>query len=508
MSFINPFIRQFFSPYLREINRFIDHPVQTQEKVFQYLSRNGAKTLYGQKHDFASLKSRNDFREKVPIIRYEELKPYVEKIIKEKKKDILWNKPVRWFAMSSGTTKDRSKYIPVTKESLVDSHYKCGKQLLALYLNTYPESDFLLGKTMVLGGSKQINNIGESVFTGDISAILMSHLPFWAKTRRTPQEIALIPDWEAKFEKLVDFATKTDIRSMMGVPSWMLVLIQKIVEQTNRSMKEIWPNIDVFFHGGVNFTPYQEQYDQLFKGTDIHYWETYNASEGFFGIQYSNKNKDMLLMLDNNIYYEFLPVGELQSENPRTVLLEEVEVGKNYALVISTNGGLWRYLIGDTVEFTSLHPHLIKITGRTSHYINAFGEELVVDNADNAMRKATQQTNSTMAEYTAAPLFFKKKRGGAHQWLIEFETPPADIEEFTDLLDEELKKQNSDYAAKRSYNLSLQRPVVIALPQGTFYNWMKSRNKLGGQNKIPRLSNDSTYIDSIKEFLIKESGKE
>lgn len=504
MSIIQSAAKLYFSRYLKGIDRFIHNPQSTQEEIFRYLIRNGQDTLYGQKHGFKDM-TPDDFRQRVPLMRYEDLKPYVEQIIEGKQQHILWNKPVRWFAMSSGTTKDKSKYIPVTDESLRDSHYKCGKQLLALYLDAHPDSRFFLGKTMVLGGSKQVNALGERLFTGDISAILMQHLPFWAKARRTPEDIALIPDWETKFGKLVDYALKSDIRAMMGVPSWMLVLIQKIVEQTGRPMREIWPNIDVFFHGGVNFTPYELQFNHLFEGADLHYWETYNASEGFFGIQYRQESRDMLLMLDNNIYYEFLPISEMNSEKPQTLRLHEVKTGENYALIITTNGGLWRYMIGDMIEFTSTNPYLIRITGRTTHYINAFGEELIVENADNAIRKAAERTHSIFSEYTAAPVFFGKKGGGAHEWMIEFEKMPEDIEAFTDILDEELKKQNSDYEAKRSYNLSLKRPIVHALPPGTFYNWMKSRNKLGGQNKIPRLSNDSIYIDSIREFINPDS---
>lgn len=376
--------------------------------------------------------------------------------------------------------------------------------MLAMYMNSYPKSDFLLGKTLVLGGSQQINNIGSGIYTGDISAILMKYLPFWAKTRRTPEKIALIPDWEKKFDKLIDYSLKTDIRAITGVPSWILVLLQQLTERSGKTLHEIWPNMDVFFHGGINFTPYENQYNSLFAGSNIHYWETYNASEGFFAIQYSKESRDMLLMLDNNILYEFIPLSELDSDNPQTVFLKDVEVGKNYALVISTNGGLWRYIIGDTIEFTSTAPYLIKITGRTKAFINAFGEELIVENADNALKKAAEKTQSVFTEYTAAPLLYQDKAGGKHEWLIEFSSPPADIDTFASILDEELKKQNSDYEAKRSYNLSLQKPFVQALPPGTFYEWMKSRNKLGGQNKIPRLSNDRDHVESIRRFLQKK----
>ncbi|MDL2243501.1 GH3 auxin-responsive promoter family protein [Bacteroidales bacterium OttesenSCG-928-J19] len=503
MGIIHTIARKYFTPYREEIDYFIEKPHQIQEKVFRYLLESGKQTQYGKEHGFDKIRTQEEFSRQVPIMRYEELKPYIEQIICDKKKNVLWNKPVRWFAMSSGTTKDKSKYIPVTKESLKDSHYKCGKHMISLYLNAYPESDFYLGKTMVLGGSKQMNLIGDDIFTGDVSAILMKHLPWWAKSRRTPERIALIPDWEAKFEKLVNYGLKSDIRAMMGVPSWMLVLLQKMEEKTGKTMAEIWPNIDVFFHGGVNFTPYEEQYKQLFKGSGIHFWETYNASEGFFGIQYEKEKRDMLLMLDNNIYYEFLPINQMDAERPQTIPLSEVKTGVNYALIISTNGGLWRYQIGDTIEFTSTSPYLFKITGRTSHFINAFGEELVVENADNAMKAAAQKTQSVVSEYTAAPLFFTSESGGAHEWLIEFENPPADVDRFADILDQELKALNSDYEAKRSYNLSLRKPIIRLLPVGTFYEWMRSKNKLGGQNKVPRLANNRVYVEEILSFLKK-----
>jgi hypothetical protein len=432
---------------------------------------------------------------------YEDLRPFLDKIIIDKQQNILWNKPIKWFAMSSGTTEDKSKYIPVTDESLFDGHYKCGKQMLAIYGKAHPETRFFLGKTLVLGGSKQINNIGEGIFTGDISAILTKNLSFWARRSRTPEHISLLPDWEEKLEALTRYASTHDIRAFMGVPSWLLILLKKIHAESGKGLTELWPNLEVFFHGGVSFAPFEEQYKKLICKPSMTYWETYNASEGFFGVQYSNASKDMLLMLNHGIYYEFIPSGEWGVKHPRCLTLDEVETGQQYALVITTNGGLWRYMIGDTIEFTSVNPYLFRITGRTKSFINAFGEELIIDNAEKALKEACSQTSALITEYTAAPVYFGDNNTGAHEWLIEFETEPANRDEFVRLLDEALKKCNSDYEAKRSYNLSLQQPIVRFLPKGSFFRWQEAIDKTGGQNKIPRLSNNRDYIDKILAFL-------
>ena len=485
----------------REVARFINNPVATQEKVLSYLLRNGAQTLIGHQFGFSSIRNKDDFRRKVPVFHYEGLRPYLDKILIDKQQNVLWNKPVRWFAMSSGTTEDKSKYIPVTRESLMGGHYKCGEQMLAIYGQANHQAKFFFGKTLVLGGSKQINNIGDGVFTGDISAILIKNLYFWAKRSRTPESISLLPDWEVKLQALTDYAVKNDVRAFMGVPSWLMVLLKKIKHDTGRELTDIWPNLEVFFHGGVSFTPFEEQYRKIIQKPDMHYWETYNASEGFFGVQFSNESKDMLLMLDSGIYYEFVPMSEWDSDNPRALTLDEVETGQNYAILISTNGGLWRYMIGDTIEFTSTNPYLFRITGRTKNFINAFGEEVIIDNAERALRVACEATGAQITEYTAAPVYFGDDNTGAHEWLIEFAVEPDSLNCFTSLLDDNLKKVNSDYEAKRSYNLSLGLPVVKSLPKGTFNEWMKSIGKLGGQNKVPRLSNNRDYIDRLQVFI-------
>ena len=494
-------INSVFSSFYKQIDNFIENPWEKQLETFNYLISHGINTLFGQNNSFDKIKTPDDYKKHVPIMGYDDLKPFLDKIIVERKANVLWDTPVNWFAMSSGTTNDKSKYIPVTKESLKNNHLRSGNHMLALYTKHYPEHAFMFGKALVLGGSQQVNNIGGGIFTGDISAILVKNLPWWAKKRRTPEEITLIPDWDVKLEKLTDYAINEDIRALLGVPSWMLVLLKKISDDTGKNIAELWPNLEVFFHGGVSFAPYKKQYEKLISSSNMHYWETYNASEGFFGIQYAPESPDLLLLLDNEIFYEFIPNGDWEKENPQTLTLNEVEIGVKYAMLISTSGGLWRYLLGDTIEFTSLQPHLFKITGRTKHFINAFGEELMIDNAEDALGQACKATGAKITEYTAGPVFFGDNNNGAHEWLIEFETLPADMELFTDKLDNALKSLNSDYEAKRSFDLSLRRPIIKVLPQNFFYEWMNSREKMGGQNKVPRLANNREYVDSILKFL-------
>ncbi|HHW80637.1 MAG TPA: GH3 auxin-responsive promoter family protein, partial [Bacteroidales bacterium] len=349
--------------------------------------------------------------------------------------------------------------------------------------------------------SQQVNTIGKGIFTGDISAVLVKNLPWWAKRRRTPEEISLIPEWDVKLQKLTDYAINADIRSLIGVPSWMLVLLKKITKDTGQSITDIWPNLEVFYHGGVSFAPYREQFEKLIPSPKMNYWETYNASEGFFGIQYTPNSSDMLLLLDNEVFYEFIPNGQWDKDNPETLTLNEVEVGVKYAMLITTSGGLWRYLIGDTIEFTSLEPHLFKIAGRIKHFINAFGEELMINNAEDALQEACRATGAKITEYTAAPVFFDDNNNGAHEWLIEFETPPSDLELFRNELDSSLKSLNSDYEAKRSFGLSLRMPIVKVMPRNFFYKWLESKERMGGQNKVPRLANNREYVDSLLEFL-------
>lgn len=501
MYFIKQLVKRVFNSYLKPVELFMNNPVTVQENNFKYLLSRGTNTLFGTEHQFQQIKGISDFQSKVPVAEYENLKPYLNKIIIEKQSNVLWDSPVKWFAMSSGTTEDKSKYIPVTQESLENCHYRAGYHMLGLYGNSYPDSAYIFGKTLVIGGSRQINNLGGNVFTGDISAILMKNLPFPAKFARTPENIALIPDWEEKLDKLSAYATKEDIRALLGVPSWILILLKKIIADSGCSIGDLWPNLEVFFHGGVSFAPYEAQYQKMIQLPDMRYWETYNASEGFFGVQYSKESKDLLLILDNEIFYEFIPSEEWNNENPKAVTLSEVETGKQYAVVITSSGGLWRYKIGDTIEFTSLNPYLFRITGRTKQFMNAFGEELIVDNADKALLMACEATNARVLEYTAAPVYFNENSGGAHEWIIEFEQYPENIELFTEYLDKNLKSLNSDYEAKRTNDLSLSMPMVHIVAPGVFYKWMKYRKKAGGQNKVPKLSNNRKYVEDIKGFL-------
>jgi hypothetical protein len=498
---IRKIARSILTSYNKSVERFVKDPHGTQQRTLNYLLQHGRNTIYGREKQFTSIKDDGQFRTNLPVMAYEDLRPYLDKIITGRQDNVLWDTPVKWFAMSSGTTEDKSKYIPVTRESLFNGNYRAGYHMLGMYAVHHPDTSFIQGKTLVLGGSQQINRIGGGIYTGDISAILMKNLPALVKRRRTPESIALLPDWEEKLEKLADYAIKTDIRSFVGVPSWMLVLLKKIVEERGRSITEIWPHLEVFFHGGVSFLPFQEQYEKLIPSERMRYWETYNASEGFFGVQYAPDSKDMLLLLDNEIYYEFIPSGEWESESPETIPLSGVETGRQYAMVITTSGGLWRYKIGDTIEFTSTNPYLFKVTGRTKQFINAFGEELIVDNADRAIGEACRTTGAKIIEYTAAPVYFGDQNNGAHEWLIEFETQPSDMNLFIRTLDESIQKINSDYEAKRSYNLSLDIPVVRVVEKGVFYEWMKRNEKAGGQHKVPKLSNDRKYVESILNFI-------
>ena len=423
--------------------------------------------------------------------------------MKKGEENVLWNTPVQWFAKSSGTTSDKSKFIPVSEESLKENHYKASKDVLSFYYAIHPESDLLTGKSLVIGGSHQINQLNEEVHYGDLSAVVMQNSPFWTNWIRTPElSIILMDEWESKIEKLAQFTINENVTSMAGVPTWLIVLLKRILEITGKkTIKEVWPSLELYMHGGVSFVPYKKQFEQLI-GEPINYLEMYNASEGFFAGQDDIDKEGMLLMCDHGIFYEFMPVEELEKENPKTIQLDKVEVGKNYAPVITTNGGLWRYLIGDTIQFTSLRPFRIKVSGRIKHYINAFGEEVIIDNTDKAISIACKQTNAIVKDYTAAPIYFSNESNGAHEWLIEFEKEPADLQKFTFQLDVALKSINSDYEAKRYKDIALRMPLVKKLKPGTFVNWLSSKGKLGGQHKVPRLSNERTILDEINQFII------
>jgi hypothetical protein len=459
-------------------------------------------TEFGLHYDFGTTKNSREFKERVPIQTYEDIKPLIDRL-REGEQNILWPTKQKWFAKSSGTTSGKSKYIPVTTESLEECHYKGGKDALSIYYALNQEADVYSGKTLVLGGSSKIHSYNRTCYTGDLSAIIIRNLPVWVELKRIPNKsIALMEDWEKKIDMMAIASMNEDVRMVVGVPSWTLVLVKRIMEMKGKDkITEVWPNLELFLHGGVSFKPYRKQFDRIIDSPKMNYLETYNASEGFFGIQDRLGEEDMLLMLDYGIYYEFIPVENANDDNPETLALDEVEMGKIYAIVISTNGGLWRYKIGDTIQFTSLHPFRIKVSGRTKHFINAFGEEVIIENAVQALEEACAAASASISDYTAGPVFMEGNNKGRHEWIIEFQESPDDIQRFQRVLDSALQSINSDYEAKRSFNLALEEPLIKTVPKGTFYNWMKARGKLGGQNKVPRLSNNREYLDEINYFM-------
>lgn len=491
---------------VHQIDLFIKYPIEVQKEVFHTLIKSAKDTEFGKKYGFESIENYNDFKSKVPLQDYEDLKVYVDRMIKNEQ-NLIWPTDIKWFAKSSGTTSDKSKFIPVSRESLEECHFKGGKDLLGLFYNQFPNAGLYKGKNLAVGGSAKINYLNKDSYFGDLSAIVIKNLPWWAEIKRTPsKEIALMDNWEEKIVKMAESTMKEDVSIISGVPSWTMVLMHKILEISGaENMREIWPNLELFMHGGVSFDPYREEFKKLIPDEKMQYTETYNASEGFFGIQNDVKSNDLLLMLDYGIFYEFIPMDSYEHVDSKKVIpIEEVEKDTNYAVVISTNGGLWRYILGDTVKFTSTDPYKIKITGRTKSFINAFGEEVIVDNAEKAMRTACNATQATIRDYTGAPIYMEGKKSGGHEWLIEFSHQPNDFEKFKSVFDQTLKEVNSDYEAKRTNNLTLGFPKILSVPQGTFDQWLKSKGKLGGQHKVPRLSNNRTIIDSVKEQIEKQ----
>jgi hypothetical protein len=478
------------------------HPEDSQREVLQDIVTSAQYTEFGKKYNFSKLFTIRDFKKAVPIHDYDDIKPYVKRLMNGEQ-NILWNTPVTWFAKSSGTTSDKSKFIPVTDESLQDCHYKAAKDVLTLYYNYNPDPDLLTGKGLVIGGSHTIHQMNEEVHFGDLSAVLLQNTPFWGSWIKTPElSIALMDEWEEKIEKLALSTIKENVTSISGVPTWTMVLFKKILEKTGKScIAEVWPSLELYMHGGVSFKPYREQFNRL-VGKPINYLEMYNASEGFFAAQEYPGDEGLLLFVDHGVFMEFMPVEEYGKKHPHTIGLSKVELGKNYALVISTNGGLWRYLLGDTIRFTSLKPFKIVVSGRLKHYINAFGEEVIVDNTDQAISIASEKCDAIVNDYTAAPVYFSDNNNGAHEWLIEFEKEPANLEQFTKELDSALQQINSDYEAKRYKNIALRMPILRSLKKGSFNNWLKSRGKLGGQHKVPRLCNERMYIDEILKYAL------
>ena len=483
---------------LWRIQNWSNHPVAAQREVLQHLVTSAQYTEFGKKYGFSNLFSLKAFKKTVPIHEYDDLKPYIERMMNGEE-NILWNEPVNWFAKSSGTTSDKSKFIPISQQSLEDNHFQASKDVITSFYKNFPSSDLLTGKSLVVGGSHQISKVNEDVQYGDLSAVLMQNSPFWGQWIRTPElSIALLDDWEGKIEKLAQITAEENVTSLAGVPTWTLLLLKRILEiKQKQTIKEVWPNLELYIHGGVSFVPYREQFESIIGGT-VNYLEIYNASEGFIAAQECPGDNGMLLFTEHGIFYEFMPVDEYGKVSPETVGLKQVKLDKNYAPVISTTGGLWRYLIGDTIQFTSLNPYKIKVTGRLKYYINAFGEELIADNTDYAIAVAAEKTKAIVNDYTAAPVFFSHANNGTHEWLIEFDKEPDDIKNFTIELDKALKNCNSDYEAKRHKDIALRMPIVKVLSKGTFNEWLRSKGKLGGQHKVPRLSNDRVIVDEIK----------
>ena len=482
---------------LHQIEFFLKYPIEVQEELLMGLVDFAKDTEIGKSFDFRSIKNYSVFAARVPITNYEGMEHLIDQA-RRGMANLFWPTPIKWFAKSSGTTNAKSKFIPVSQESLEDCHYKSSKDLLSIYLNNNENSQLFTGKSLRLGGSKELYESHGSVF-GDLSAILIDNMPFWAEFSSTPSnKVSLMPDWNTKLAAVIAETTKENVTSMAGVPSWMLVLLNELLDTTgNEHLFQVWDQLEVYFHGGVSFSPYKDQFKKLLPRKSFNYYEIYNASEGFFAIQDRNKASDLMLMLDYGIFYEFIPMNAYGKEAEYAIPLSEVTLHTNYAIVITTNAGLWRYKVGDTVRFTSLSPHRIKVTGRTRHHINVFGEELIIENAEEALKIVCKKTKTEIIEYTAAPIFMEGKNKGGHEWLIEFRTPPQDLGHFTALLDNALKSLNSDYEAKRYNNMTLNEPLVHKARAGQFHDWLAGKDKLGGQHKIPRLSNSRQYLEEL-----------
>ncbi len=498
MAIIPSLVKWFNTSRINQIELFKTNPFEIQERTLFNLLAKAAATEWGKKYGYVTIKSINEYQSGVPLQTYEDILPFVERLRKGEQ-NLLWPGEIRWFAKSSGTTSSKSKFIPMSRESLENCHYRAGKDVLIIYTLNKPDTKIFSGKGLILGGSHKINHFSNNSLYGDLSAILIENAPAWVELIRTPRKkIALLEDFEQKLEMITKSTFRQNVTNISGVPSWYLVLIKQILAYTGKSnLLDVWPNLEVFFHGGISFLPYREHYRKLIDGDRMNYMEIYNASEGFFGMQDDLKSQDMLLMLDYGIFYEFIPVNKLNKDQPPAYTLGEVEKGVNYAIVVSTNGGLWRYMIGDTIVFNNLDPYKFTITGRTKHYINAFGEEVIIENADKALESACKSTGASVADYTAGPVFIGTESKGSHEWLIEFDREPDDMNRFTEILDNTLKSVNSDYEAKRFKDLNLVMPVIRPLPRGTFNKWLKAKNKLGGQNKVPRLSNTREYIEDL-----------
>jgi hypothetical protein len=497
LPLFNTVVSWFLKKRKHQMELFIKYPIDVQQELLLRLVDFARNTEIGKQYDFTTIYNYKTFTERIPIQKYETVESLIERTRKGEQ-NLFWPSHIQWFAKSSGTTNAKSKFIPVSNEALENCHLKAGKDMLCLYINNNEEAGLFNGRGLRLGGSSAIYEDNDTYF-GDLSAIIIENMPFWADFSSAPKtEVALMSEWETKMEAIVNETIDENITSLVGVPSWMMVFLNAVLEKTGKeNILEVWPNLEVYFHGGVNFNPYREQYKKLIPSANFKYYETYNASEGFFAIQDINDSNELLLMLDYGIFYEFIPMDKFQDEDSVAIPLQDVELNKNYALVITTNSGLWRYLIGDTIKFVSLDPYRIKITGRTKHFINAFGEELIIENAEDALKKVCKKTRSEIIDYTVAPVFMDGKSKGGHEWIIEFKKAPKNIDYFAELLDNALKSINSDYEAKRYHDMTLVMPKVHKAENGLFYNWLKLNGKLGGQHKIPRLSNNRDFIEEL-----------
>ena len=503
MAILNSIASWWMKKRMHQIELFMKYPEDVQSESLRKLITSAKDTEWGKSFNYKNINSLEQFKNTVPIQDYDSLKPFIERMRKGEQ-NILWNTDIKWFAKSSGTTNDKSKFIPVSEDSLENCHYNGGRDMIAIHCSLNPETQLFTGKNLALAGSLVTDNFGNyESQNGDLSAIMVNNLPIWAEFFRSPDlAIALMEKWDEKLDKLAKATMQENIVSLAGVPSWMMLIMKRVLDESGKkSISEVWPNLEVYFHGGVSFNPYREQFKTIFDKPDLNYLELYNATEGFFGIQDQRNSDELLLMLDYGIYYEFIPFENIDDENPKTLSISEVIVDVNYALVISTTAGLWRYKLGDTIKFTSVHPFRFKITGRTKHYINAFGEEVIMENADKALIIACEKSFAQIKEYTVAPVYMNGTENGAHEWLIEFEVYPENIEYFTEMLDNALKSINSDYEAKRYQNMILKHPIVKSVPEGTFHKWFESKNKLGGQHKVPRLSNERKFAEEIHSII-------
>jgi hypothetical protein len=502
MSLLNALIAWYFKSRLQTVQDAMDNAVAIQKRTLVELLERAAQTTFGKEHHFAKIRDYSDFVANVPVMDYEDIKPYVERMMKGEA-NVLWPGVISWFAKSSGTTNDKSKFIPVSSETLETCHFEGGRDALTIYFKDHPDSKLFEGKGLLIGGSHNVSNLNAHTHFGDLSALLMKHMPMWVHLFKTPNaSVALMDDWEQKLEKMVDQTHKENVTNISGVPTWTTVLFDRLLEKTGKSnMLEVWPNLELYIHGGVSFTPYRKQFERYLPGKQVTYLETYNASEGFFGLQTQPQSTALSLMVHYGIFYEFIPLIGMGMEGDKPLPLWEVVTGQHYAILISNNSGLWRYRLGDTICFDSIKPYTFHITGRTRLFINAFGEELMIDNTDKAMEKACLLHQATLKDYTAAPIYLEDPANAGHEWLIEFEVPPADLEAFTHDLDSALKALNSDYEAKRHKDIALKKPTVKIVPKNTFHKWLQSKDKLGGQHKVPRLWNDRTIVNEVHSLL-------